>query len=96
MTVWITRFPEDWAAAKIVRQYLCGQYKTKKCKHQVPSDDNQNDGKSDGNINDNDDKGARAGTDNEGVGMDADNKEKGLCEDEPACPKHYCVQVASD
>ena len=34
------------------KQYICGQCKTNKCKHQVSCDDNLNDGKSDGDIND--------------------------------------------
>ena len=46
------RIPTDSATADIVKQYICGQCKTKKCKHQVSCDDNLNDGKSDGDIKD--------------------------------------------
>ena len=46
------RIPTDSATADIAKQYICGQCKTKKCKHQVSCDDNLNDGKSDGDIKD--------------------------------------------
>ena len=40
------RFPTDWASTEIVKQYLCGQCKTKQRKHQVvaTSDDDNIDG----------------------------------------------------
>ena len=36
------RFPTDWACAEIVKQYLCGQCKTKRHRHQVDATSDNN------------------------------------------------------
>jgi len=70
------RFLADWATAEIIKQYLCSQHKMKKCKHQVPSDNDQNNE----DIDNKDDDSEGVCTDDERVGVGADNvdEEQGL------------------